>query len=222
MLKEHHLPVTKTARYYTFGQPTHNTRYVWFVLHGYGQAASGFMNNFTQLNPARHFIVAPEGLSRFYWNGFTGPPVASWMTSADRLNEIHDYIQYLNNLYEQVMRSLPDGCRPEINLLGFSQGATTLSRWFANGQILANRLIFWAGGLAHDIDWHKATPLFNQASTYLFYGTDDPLISAENMHLQNQLLHQHQIPFKAVSFKGAHEIQEAVLLDHFNNPETTR
>lgn len=222
MLKEHHLPVTKTARYYTINEPTRHTRYIWFVLHGYGQAASGFINNFNQLDSTRHFIVAPEALSRFYWNGFTGPPVASWMTSADRLNEIHDYIKYLNSLYEQVMLKLPEGCQPEVNLLGFSQGATTLSRWFANGQVLAKRLIFWAGGLAHDIDWKTAVPLFNQTNNYLFYGTDDPLISSENMHLQNQLLHQHQIPFTAVSFKGAHEIKEAILIEHFNHPETNK
>src|SRR2546422_2073748 len=64
--QEHHLPVSRTARYYTLGEPGRGTRQLWFVCHGYGQLAGRFIRHFEQLNDGSRVIVAPEGLSRFY------------------------------------------------------------------------------------------------------------------------------------------------------------
>ena len=36
---EHHLEVSRTARYWVLGEGTAAPREVWFVLHGYGQLA---------------------------------------------------------------------------------------------------------------------------------------------------------------------------------------
>jgi hypothetical protein len=44
-------------------------------------------------------IIAPEGLSRFYRKGFSGDVVASWMTKDDRLDDMEDYVRYLNDLH---------------------------------------------------------------------------------------------------------------------------
>lgn len=216
MVSENHLVTPKTARYYVLGNITPQTQCLWFALHGYGQAAADFVaDNFSCLPSNRHVIVAPEALNRFYWNGFGGKPVANWMASADRLNEITDYITYLNALYQRVTQNLPDGCQPTINLLGFSQGAATLSRWFAAGQVQADKVIFWAGGLAHDLLWENAAPLFNKTQTYLFYGNEDPFITPENLHLQKQLLHLHKVNFTGVEFAGKHTIPAEVLVEHF-------
>ncbi|MEL6276926.1 MAG: phospholipase, partial [Bacteroidota bacterium] len=81
----HRLPVQRTAHFYTLGEPSANVKRMWFACHGYGQLASTFIRKFDQLAGAEDYVVAPEGLSRFYWQGFTGKVVASWMTSADRL-----------------------------------------------------------------------------------------------------------------------------------------
>ena len=81
----HHLSVEKTARYFTMGEGKANCQYLWIVLHGYGQLASSVIKRFKTLDPDKHFVLAPEGLSRFYWGeGFGGKAVASWMTSEDR------------------------------------------------------------------------------------------------------------------------------------------
>jgi hypothetical protein len=60
------------------------------VTHGYGQLAKTFIRRFEPIMDAQTLVVAPEGLSRFYWGGFDGPVVASWMTREDRLDEIAD------------------------------------------------------------------------------------------------------------------------------------
>lgn len=88
----------KTGHYFTHGTMTEKTRYVWVCLHGYGQLGKFFIQRFEFLDPALHFVVVPEGLNRFYFEGVNEKPVASWMTKEDRLDEIADYVLYLEAL----------------------------------------------------------------------------------------------------------------------------
>ena len=82
-MKIHHIPVKRQARYYTLGTLDTNTKHVYIVLHGYGQLASQIIHKFDDMAD-EVFIIAPEGLSRFYWDGMTGTVGASWMTKEDR------------------------------------------------------------------------------------------------------------------------------------------
>jgi len=65
-MREHHLIVPRSARYFTLGELGPGTRDVWFVCHGYGQLAGRFLRQFEPLMDGTRFVVAPEGLSRFY------------------------------------------------------------------------------------------------------------------------------------------------------------
>ena len=67
-MTEHHLAVTRSARYYQLGELSVHTRRVWFVCHGYGQLAAYFSRHFAFLTEAdpTTVVVAPEGLARFY------------------------------------------------------------------------------------------------------------------------------------------------------------
>jgi len=210
-INEHHLNVTRTARYYTYGELSPKTRHIWFVCHGYGQSAARFIRSFRCLPADTHYVVAPEALSRFYWNGFTGPIVASWMTAEDRLNEIKDYTNYLDQLYQQIVEVLPTN-NYTINVLGFSQGATTVSRWIGQGQAKPNRVLFWAGAIAHDLDWAVANKKLQQTELYLCIGTNDEIIKAPQIEAQKQLLQKQQVPFKLTLFDGKHAIHQPTLL----------
>ncbi|MCZ8216519.1 MAG: phospholipase, partial [Cyclobacteriaceae bacterium] len=75
------------ARYQTLGKLDANTRKVWFVLHGYGQLAEYFLRKFKSLEAQEIFVIAPEGLSRFYMEDVTRRSQggsqrvgATWMT----------------------------------------------------------------------------------------------------------------------------------------------
>ena len=65
-------------------------------------------------DPETHFVIAPEGLSRFYVNGFGGEVVASWMTKRDRLEEIHDFSVYCSALYDSYVQKLPESCKRSL------------------------------------------------------------------------------------------------------------
>ena len=90
-IKTHHIVTPKTARYSAYGNLSSKTKYFWFVLHGSNMLSEQMLYKFKEFDPETHFVIAPEGLSRFYVNGFGGEVVASWMTKRDRLEEIHDF-----------------------------------------------------------------------------------------------------------------------------------
>ncbi|NIM48528.1 MAG: phospholipase, partial [Gemmatimonadales bacterium] len=142
-MQEHRFPTSRTARYFTLGTHRRDVRQVWFVCHGYGQLAQQFLRQFEVLDDGRRLIVAPEGLSRYYIDHTDRRVGASWMTSEDRLSEISDYVDYLDALYEHVLKRHRRSS-VDVYVLGFSQGAATAARWISHGSATTDRLILWA------------------------------------------------------------------------------
>src|SRR2546425_7420836 len=112
-MQEHHLPVTRTARYFTLGESSPGVGEVWFVCHGYGQLAGRFLRHFEPLADGTRLVVAPEALSRFYLEDTTVPAKerkvgATWMTRENRLSEIRseEHTSELQSLAYLVCRLL--------------------------------------------------------------------------------------------------------------------
>ena len=215
MMREHHLPVGRTARFFTLGDVHHAPHEVWFVLHGYGQLASRFLQHFEPLNDGRRLIVAPEALSRFYLDSpatshVHSPVGASWMTREDRLSEIDDYIEYLDALADQVRRDV-GGRLPRVVTLGFSQGVATASRWIVRGQTRADRLVLWGAPLPHDVDLDAHAAILRALDLVIVSGDDDALIAPAAMTEQSERLARSDIPARSVTFAGGHRIDADVL-----------
>ncbi|MEO1653896.1 MAG: phospholipase [Bacteroidota bacterium] len=211
-MKIHHIEVKKTARYATWGEPNPQTKQLWFACHGYGQLAPYFIKKFDMLDPQENFVVAPEALSRFYQGGFTGRVGATWMTKEDRENEIKDYLAYLQSLYTSIIREIPvDIDQLKINLLGFSQGTATISRWAFTGQIPFQRLIIWAGGIAHDVDYARAPEILENRVVYFVYGTQDELIQQDQFQKQLEQIENNKIPAQVITFEGKHELNREII-----------
>ena len=202
-IAKHHIQVQKTARYFTYGELSERTKRVWFICHGYGQLAKSFLKRFTDLNPQENYIVAPEGLHRFYWEGFSDKVVASWMTKEDREEDIHDYVRYLDQVFETA---IPVRHNFKVLALGFSQGTATISRWFNHSSHEVDVLVLYAGAIAADMDWQFAQSKFKKTQNILVYGDDDKWIKPENVESQRQVLQKENIPFKEINFKGKHEV----------------
>lgn len=212
-MKQVDITIPKTARYFISGTISEKTKYVWFVCHGYAQLANFFLKKFESLNTEEHVIIAPEGLHRFYWEGFGGRVVASWMTKEDRLSDINDYVYFLNEVYSSV---LEQNNNVQVNVLGFSQGAATVCRWIANGKIKVNNLILWAGVFPPDLDF-KTSSTFASKMNYLVIGDEDEFIQANDIEKQVAFLQENKIEHKLVKFKGKHEIQSETLLKLVND-----
>src|SRR3989454_4582762 len=150
-MQEHHVGVSRTARYFTLGNSSSGVGEVWFACHGYGQLAARFLEKLRVLDGGRRYLVAPEGLSRFYLSeSATERRVgASWMTREDRLAEIEDYVRFLDAVSAEVL-GLIDRSQITVHALGYSQGAATVSRWAAVGKARVDHLVLWGGELPPD------------------------------------------------------------------------
>ena len=194
-MQQHQLKVSKTARYFTLGDSS--STHVWIVLHGYGMLANKMLSFFENVGFEDCYFIAPEGLSRFYWKGFQGDVVASWMTKEDRMDEINDYINYLNDLVSTLQLT-----NKKINVLGFSQGVATLSRWLAVANLQLNTVVFWAGEPAYDLDY---TFLKEASKSYYVYGNQDLFIQEEQVIKISTLLANSNI--EIIQFEGKHELE---------------
>ncbi len=205
MIHTYHFPTTRSARYATLGQLNSNTTEIWLVVHGYAQLASNFLKNFEGLENENRFFIAPEGLSRFYAKGFGGNPVASWMTSEDRENEIKDYIQYIDSLMNHM---IPMDYQGKIMVLGFSQGVATLTRWMHASHRKVDSLFIYAGQIAAELTHPISDKLKSVPITYIT-GSKDPLLKPEQKIAVDALMQKLQA--KVVTFEGGHEVKREVL-----------
>ena len=107
----HHITVPRTARYITLGE-IESAAEVWFVLHGYGMLAASFLRWFEPAARPGRLLVAPEGLSRCYFEEKGARRVgASWMTKEDRDAEIEDHVRYLDLVAARVLAGVPGAPR---------------------------------------------------------------------------------------------------------------
>src|SRR5437867_5464394 len=103
-MHEHHLSVSRTARYFTLGERSAAVAEVWFACHGYGQLAARFLEQLRVLDDGTRYLVAPEGLSRFY---LSESPTerrvgARWMTREDRIADIAACVTCHDAAYQVV------------------------------------------------------------------------------------------------------------------------
>ena len=200
----------KTARYFMLGNTDENIEEIWIVCHGYGQLANYFLKKFECISKPKRLIIAPEGLHRFYWNGFSGRVVASWMTKEDRQSDIDDYITFLDNTIRDIENKL--NRKVKVNVLGFSQGAATVCRWLSLGKTQINNLILWGSVLPDDIDYFDQKEKFNNVNLKIVIGSDDEYYSKEKIATELDKIKSREIDFDLIEYQGGHDLYEDVLL----------
>jgi predicted esterase len=204
---EHQLTVKKTARYYTYGNPE-KANHVWFVLHGYGQLAYFFLRKFHALDPDHHFIVAPEGMHRFYLNGTSGRVGASWMTKEARLDDIANNHDFLDDLSNRITEQYTFEKR---TILGFSQGGATAARWHQKSKIVADQLVLWASVFPDDVEKPTDSLRFKNSSNHFVIGKEDPYFKLKYAEIIND--YKSKIPgINLLEFDGQHDIHKETLL----------
>ncbi len=203
-VETNYIEVTKTARYVTYGKLSSETRYFWFALHGSKMRAEQLVYKFSDFDPTTHFVVAPEGLNRFYLKGFGGEVVASWMTSRDRLKEIHDFSNYLTQLYHKYTQQLSADAQKTI--LGFSQGGTTAFRWLHNTAIEADNLIAYSCWIPEDIDLTGSATALSQLKLIYTYGLQDAFLTEERVQLIRALMANNKLNMEELSYEGKHKV----------------
>jgi predicted esterase len=206
MIRENHITINKTARFYTLGELNENTRQVWIVIHGFRQLAKDFLMGFEPLSNSTNFFIAPEGLNRFYMDKQGTAVVATWMTREDRLNEIKDYINYLDSLYTSFSLAKFKGT---ITALGFSQGASTVTRWLDVTKNRVDRAVVYAGEVAPELLPLRDDSGLKRTRNYFVYGNQDKFITPDKLDALKA--DYHALNFTVMPFEGKHEINVSSL-----------
>lgn len=209
-MQSHQIQVQKTAHYYTYGSLNSKTKAIFFVFHGYGQLASKIIHKFDNFEEEEVFVVAPEGLSRFYFGGFTGKVGASWMTKADREQEIEDYCRYIQQVYDGYVNDFPEAAR--IHLLGFSQGGVTATRFLLlqKPQNIFS-LILWGSDIPPDLDYKKNKAFLDAIQLHWIYGKQDQFLTEDRIVQLKKRFEQFGLAPKITTFEGKHEIDRPTL-----------
>lgn len=202
----HHFKTPRTAHYYTLGEAGPHTKRMWLVCHGYGQLAENFIRRFDVVAGPEDYVVAPEGLSRFYWGGLNGPVAASWMTRGNRLDEIEDFTTMLSTLYQSQMAKLPDDV--EVILFGFSQGCATQIRWMMKAFPRFNQLWLWGGMIPEDLNYTtpEVQSYLADKPIYHFLGDQDELIKPAYIELHRQLIKTQSLNVQEFTYSGDHRV----------------
>lgn len=208
------LRTMRTARCVVRGpEDLSSVRSLWMPLHGYGQLAAGIATGIGAIDDGTRLIVAPEGLSRFYYappgeSHREAPVGASWMTRAQREEEIADYLEWLQLAHDHFMSSLP--APVPLTILGFSQGTATASRWVASGAVRPVALIIWGSGIAPELDLGPDSPLRRTRVT-LVHGTKDRLVSRDKVDAERARLDGAGFPYEYLEFDGGHRLDDDTL-----------
>lgn len=213
MIQKNNIVVNRTANFYTLGE-IKTAQTIWFVLHGYGYLAKYFIKKFEPISNETVAIVAPEGLSKFYSNGvgYDGRVGASWMTKESREDEIKDYVNYLNQLYQEII-SQSNNPNVKINILGFSQGGATASRWVADGIATCENIILWSSAFPEDLALEKIP---KNIGTYVLFGDNDKFINEKQITDYEAFLDSSKFKCQLIKFEGKHDIPKEVLISQTN------
>ena len=213
--KEMRIPVSRQARIWTLGGDGGDAAVFWVVLHGYGQLAEFFVRKFGAIASEHRMIIAPEGLSRFYTQGFSGRVGASWMTREMRSEEIEDYLAYLDRVYDEIP---PEA---QVYLLGFSQGAATAARWFYSGRRKLKGLVLWCGVFPPDLP-EPQEPQASDLPLMVVRATDDPFDSPEVEAEMKRNLQKVTLSPRLYTFSGGHDLLDKPLVEVVREMENLR
>jgi len=208
-MQKNQITFNHKAPYYKLGSINDQSRNIWMIFHGYGQLAEEFQDKFSVINQDENVLVFPQGLSKFYLKEIDKNIGASWMTAHDRDTDIENYLSYLNQVYDLEIE--PYSKQLKFNILGFSQGVHTATRWIYRSGINYDKLILWGAGLAYEINKEIVSASFNKGKQCIALGDQDRFIDKGALDKIQSRYNSIGFDYQLIRYKGGHDIYPEVL-----------
>lgn len=207
---EHNVDFNISAPYSTLNNLTKETTDIWIVCHGFGQMSKHFIRRFDIYDSDTNFIIALQGLSRFYFDQYQKVG-ASWMTRENKEIDLANQKSYFDAVISDILKGQKLS-NYRIHLLGFSQGVAMVSRMAAHAKIDFKNLIVWAGGFPLELTPEQFTHL-TEANLTIVIGDNDEYIPLGEKFNEAVGLAETTLGLKAklITFQGGHEMSRDVL-----------
>ncbi len=209
MYKSHKVIFKSYASYITLNKLTPKTKNIWIIFHGYGQLSKFFIRRFDILDQNENFIIAPQGLSKFYTDKDYKNVGASWLTREDKNIDFKSQLSYLSSVIDDILdKKNIKKCK--FNLFGFSQGVSTLCRLTKKINFEVNNIIMWAGWIPSE--FFKLSPKSCKNSKYIYVmGKKDEYYDLKLINEYKKKFVKKNYRFNYELFDGEHVVDRKVL-----------
>lgn len=208
---EHHIDFNFSAPYYTLNELSDQTTNIWIACPGYGQLGKFFIRRFDVFDPQRHFVIALQGLSKFYLPDQKNVG-ASWMTKEGRETDMQNQKSYFDAVINQLFKGKPLS-NYDVHLMGFSQGVSMISRMAAHAKINFKTLVLWAGGFPPELQHADFDHVRKDAKLKVVIGSNDEFYALDKNYQPEVDKMEATIGLKpeVIVFDGIHEVKRGVL-----------
>ena len=158
----------------------------------------------SHLRMNRFYLVSPDKAP-----ARDRPVGATWMTREDRDSEIADYVEYLDSLHEEIVGEAPS-VELRVNVIGFSQGSATATRWMTHGRAVVHRLILWGGLMPPETNLARGPAALRRVPLTLGLGSRDHYVDDAMLATEQARLDAAKIPYDVIRFEGGHVINREV------------
>jgi len=196
----------QTVPVYLNDTPTDAQKYGWLVAHGHGQRADFILKKCNRFDSQDHRVVSAEAGNRFYWAEDSQRPVATWMTSRLRLEDIQNNNDYFDEVYDRYIAD-----RAVKVLFGFSQGGTTLWRWIHDRQPDFDVFINYAGWVPEDIDLSILDEYARGKKLIFCSGNTDQYLTPSRILALYEVVEKSTLKIALETFEGGHAVSRDVL-----------
>ena len=130
------------------------------------------------------------------------------MTKVERHDDIQDNINFLNSIYSSLKLDQLDF---KLNVLGFSQGGPTATRWVINSEFKLNSLILWGCDLPNDCLEEDHRLRWSDFRLKYVIGKNDEYIDEEKILHEKEKLTNYGLVYDFHLFEGGHSIESSTL-----------
>ncbi|MDN3724048.1 esterase [Aequorivita sp. SDUM287046] len=210
MAQEKEALYTATNTYSTLNTLTEKTKNIWIVFHGMGYLSKYFIKYFRDLNADENFVVAPQAPSKYYQGNNFKHVGASWLTRENTLLDTKNILNYVDAVFEKEITNV----KPNLIVLGYSQGVSIASRWVVSRKIQCEKLILHSGGIPNELQPNDFQFLNPTTEVIYIYGNKDQYITEAietEEKIKGEKLFQDRLRIEV--FEGIHEMNRDFLLD---------